>query len=208
MNKKGMTVIEVLISIVLTTIVVAFIINLLMTIKNYTLNNQTKSDLLINQAVIVKAIEKDFMEYGLKEVTRCEDINTLQDKKIIPASDKLVSSNPYCLKLVYKEDILGDNNIGYLLQYTYKYSTSETKNVVGYKRGLYQTIRETPIKMAPDSNKKLLINQTGIVSNACNNNVCSLMIKMPVIDSKDNSYDIIATYIYEKGKVSVKTNSF
>jgi prepilin-type N-terminal cleavage/methylation domain-containing protein len=189
-NNKGMTIVEIIVSITLVSVVLVFLLNLLITVKGYKDKSQSASDLLINQALITKEAENDINNYGLTEISYCDDniLNGTSASKIIPSG----ASNIYCLKLIFNDDLLTDN-IGYLLQYTYQYSSTTTKNVVGYKRGTNQVVRESSISMDPDVYK-------GSVSSSCSTNNysnCSLKIVLPVIGNDDNNYDITLTYIYQ-----------
>ena len=170
-------------------------LNLLITLQNFSVQNQNETDLLINQAVIVKAIEKDINEFKLKGVSNCTADDLVQTKKypVVPNN----YSNLYCLKLTFDNTLLEDN-IGYLVQYTYNYDNNTIKNVVGYKRESNQTIRESIVKMNPSSNKGKVTSSCSITSFEN----CSLKIVMPIFDNMGNNYDIIATYIYKAADFS------
>ena len=210
-NNKGMTIIELITAIVLVSIILVFMLNLLITLQNFSVQNQNETDLLVNQAVIIKAIEKDINEYKLKGVANCNIEDLVYSKKypVVPEeiynaalkkvnntalnnNETMLLSNFYCLKLTFDEEIIEDN-IGYLVQYSYNYNNNTVKNVVGYKRASNQTIRESKIKMNSNNNK-------GKVTSSCSIGVyenCSLKIVLPIYDEIGNSYDIIATYIYK-----------
>ncbi len=224
MNKKGMTLVELITSLVLISLVLIFMLNLLATVQNYSVQNQTKSDLLINQAVIVKAIEKDINELGLVGVSICtpEDFEKERKYSVLPAcpsnnpscyrdEEYMKNLNLYCLKLTFNNDDLDDNE-GFLLQYTYDYSDKinddgeheiSKKNVVGYKRGNNQNIRESSISMNPNNYK-------GTVTSSCKDKVssnCSLKITMPILDEDGNNYDIVATYIYSSDNFVINSTT-
>ena len=212
-NKKGMTIIEIIVCILIVSVIMVFILNLLITVKNAGVDNNNSADLVINQALVIKAIEKDMNEYGLTGVEVCNESELSTStgrRRIVPLdSNGNLPRNLYCLKLTFRTDILGTNNNGYILQYTYDYSGSDTakveKNVLGYKRGNNQTIRESSIIMDPNINPGTVT--TSCSSSAAANAKCSLKITLPVFDEKGNNYDIIAAYIYTKNELNYTRGS-
>ena len=190
MNNKGMTLVEIIVSISLVTVILVFLINLLITVKNYDNNTQNSSELLNNQAIITKEVQKDFMDYGLKEVKVCDASDVSYTSMLSPVPSG--ASNVYCLKLIYDSTNVTDN-IGYLLSYSYNYTEDNNKSVIGYKRGTNQVMREAYANMNPSVNK-------GSVSSSCTGSMdskCSLKITLPVIDDDLNDYSIVLTYIYD-----------
>ena len=200
MNNKGMTLVELIVSITIISIILVFLINLLITVKNYDNQAQSSSTLLINQSLITREDQYDIINYNLKGVSSCNssDLTSGNPLNIVPSN----ASNVYCVKLIYNNAPNSENN-GYLLQYRYEYNDGTYKNVVGYKRGSNQIVRETKITMDPNKYK-------GNVTSSCTGNTftkCALKITMPVIDDKDNNYDIIITYIYDKNNFTYSSNS-
>ncbi len=194
-NNKGMTIVEIIVSLVLISVILIFLMNLLITVQNYSIQDQNATDLLINKAVITKAIEKDMNEYKLSSVGPCLEADLTKTRRypLLPNS----FNNLYCLKLTFADESL-DESEGFLIAYSYNYATNAIKNVIGYKRGSNQTIRETKVLMNPSEHQ-------GIVTSSCNsanNDNCSLKITLPVVDSLDNHYDIVATYIYKNNEFS------
>ncbi len=191
-NNKGLTITEIVISISLVSIVLIFLFNALITIKNTNDNTAKSSKELINQALVTRSIQNDFRIYDLQQVYACdnEEIKQQGTKRIIPNPPSDVD-NLYCLKFIYNENLTSDN-IGYLLYYTYNYSSEETINVVGYKRGYYQIMRESSITPSSSTKKGEINNHDCKASD----NICTLTIKVPIIDADDNDYSIKLNYIY------------
>ena len=193
-NNKGVTITEIVISVTLVSIILVFLLNLLITIRGYSEENKNKSDALINRAIITREVENDFKDYDLKGISTCDAsvINDTNVGRLIPSGT--VTSSIYCLKLIYDNTLITDN-IGYLVQYNYN-----NKNVVGYKRGSNQTIRETGLEMNPGANP-------GTVVSSCvgANENCSLVITIPIIDNNLNDYSITLTYIYPKAGFTYTT---
>ncbi len=199
-NNKGMTIVELIVCLILVSVMMIFLLNLLITVQNFSVQNQNVTDLLVNQSVVIKALEKDMNEYKLKGVSTCTAEDLSQDKRYPIVSNDY--SNLYCLKLTYDNSLL-EENVGYLVQYTYNYTEFESKNVVGYKRGSNQTIRESKISMDPN-------NYLGYVTTSCKNvssSSCSLKITMPIFDEIGTNYDIVATYIYNSSDFNYQPGS-
>lgn len=193
-NNKGMTIVEIIVAVTLVSIVLIFLLNLLITVKNQRVQNEMSSNLIINKAVLTKAIEDDINEFNLVAVSVCDsdDIGLDGKKRIIPVG----ATNIYCLKLTYDSNLV-DDNFGYILQYTYQFNTSNTKSVVAYKRGTNQVVRGS-VSMNPNE-------FAGKVSSSCSSGIsdkCSLKITMPVIDDDGNNYDIEVSYIYSSNTFS------
>lgn len=203
MNKKGMTLVEIIVSISLVTVILAFLINLLITVKDFDNNTQNASEMLINQAVITREAQKDFIDYGLVGVSACtsEDVTARGLLSPVPSG----ATNIYCLKFTYDSSLVTDN-IGYLLSYTYNYDGTNTKSVIGYKRGTNQAMRDAYTTLNPATRK-------GTVSSSCSTqdySKCSLRIDLPVIDNNLNDYSITLTYIYDKNNFNYNksTNAY
>lgn len=73
LNNKGLTLIELLISIVLVGIVLAFLFQILMDLKDETDNNDFAFNNQVNRLEAVYAVERDLIEYNLVGI---EDVST------------------------------------------------------------------------------------------------------------------------------------
>ena len=197
MNNKGMSIVEIIVSVALVSIVLIFMINLLITVKSSSDTSQNKSDALINRALIVKEIEKDFVDYELNGVYSC-NTNSITGgvRAILPSTAK----NIYCLRFTF-------NNItdsGYLIQYV-----DNNKSIIGYKRGSNQIVRESAYPMNPSDN-----NSRGSIESSCSSNSyenCAIKIVMPIKDEENNNYSIKLTYIYKRNNFTysnINSNGF
>ena len=74
MNKKGITLIEIIISIVLISIVLIFLFSLLITVNDINKESEVNSTYLINKSLILKNIEKDLKSNNNVSVTTNCDI--------------------------------------------------------------------------------------------------------------------------------------
>ena len=177
-NNKGMTIVEIIVSITLVSIVLVFMLNLLITVKNFQNQSQNVSDLLINQALLTREIENDFND---------SDFAKTGYLRPIPSSMSKSDGSIYCLKLIYDETLVNDN-IGYLVQYNF----DSNSGVIGYKRSSNQVLRQTSY---------ISNSYSGSVVSSCSSSSgsvdCSLKITLPVIGNDDNNYDVVLTYIYK-----------
>lgn len=191
-NNKGITIVEIIISVTLISIVMILLFTVLITVRDEDERGKVVSNLLINQALIVKEIENDFIELGLIGIASCNDGEFYLDKKdtvlnIIPSSSSLrTSAKGNCLKLIYNSAKTEDN-IGYLLYYSYGFSATEQTTIVGYRRGDVRVLRETPI----------LHDTFGTYLNNCASTHCSLKIDLPILNEYGEDFGINLSYIYK-----------
>ena len=163
MNKKGLTLVEIIVSIGLISIVMVFLFQIIMTNKKANDRQNEKTDVLITTTIITREVEKDLESFGLAkdknnnlpikpEICKEEDIGNIEDTRnnIVPNTAK----NIKCLKIIY-DDLKVKNNEGYILYY----ENSDNKNndnknnykyFLAYKRGKgnvieTQTVREISI---------------------------------------------------------------
>lgn len=189
-NNKGLTIVEIIISVTLISIVLILILNVLITIRDEDAKGEVTSNLLMNQALITKEIESDFVNLGLVGIESCND-SALNGEdsvtSIIPSSSSLrLEAKGNCIKFIYNS-AKTDNNIGYLLYYSYGFSSTEKINIIGYRRGDVKVLRETPF----------LTDNVGIYKNSCVNNSCALKIDLPIYNEDGTDYGIHLSYIYK-----------
>jgi len=79
MNKKGITLVEIIISIVLISIVLILLFSLLISVKDINHESKVNSSYLINKSIVIKRIEEDFNKALALEVKECDDIKKLYD---------------------------------------------------------------------------------------------------------------------------------
>lgn len=200
-NNKGITLVEIIVSVVLIAIVVIFIFNLMVTVKNINDNSNESSTNIINKNIIISKIQKDFNEKILKGISNC----TKYEKDTHMAAGY---STHYCIKFTYATEFPG-----YLLYYTYVNSnTKETYNIIGY---IYNSgnsndkvLRQSLI--APVKNENVSVKKNCTNNGGGAQDVCSINVVMPVYESDTSSYDINLNYIYkvtDKYNVDVKYTS-
>lgn len=177
MNKKGFTLVEIIVSISLVSVVMIFLFQIISTIKNIYDKQNNKNDTKITVAVITREVERDLSSFGLVGVpTKTCDMT---NNNIVPST----ATNVKCIKLIYDGNNV-KNNEGYIVYYQ-----NNGKYFLGYKRGKdniieSQTVRE--INVAPKEDIDII--------NKENSDTASLKITLPVRDNNDN-YDLVINYM-------------
>ena len=77
MNKKGMTLVEIIVAISLISVVMIFLFQVLITVINGNKRNNTKSQTLISKAIVMKAVEHDLDTFGLQDNTSVKNVEHL-----------------------------------------------------------------------------------------------------------------------------------
>lgn len=199
LNTKGISLVEIIISITLISIIIVFILSVLINIRSEDQESKELSQLKLNQALITKEIHTDFIERELIGIESCEDGVTREDDSVrsyIKTSNNSLttSGTSYCIKLIYNP-AKGEDNIGYLLYYSYLYKEGTEKVIVtGYRRGDKSVIRET--QTAIDSSN---YGNANINCSLNNSNLCIITLNMPILAKNGDDYGINLSYISEKG---------
>ncbi len=143
-NNKGMTIIEILISVVIISLCLTLLFSLLIQVRNEENNNNIQSSFLINQASFTRQIEEDIVNYGIKAITSCEIGAAGVNTEVIGKGHE---NDFKCIKIHYAADYIKDN-VGFILIYNYyKTYDYEDGHLVGkdaawsvsYQRGMYRT---------------------------------------------------------------------
>lgn len=197
-NQKGVTIVEIVVSVALISLVIIFIFNLMITVKNINDDSNSSSTNIINQNIIIRKVQADFKDLELTKVDSCSS----DDIKNLMVSNYNQKTS-YCLKLSY-----AGGEVGYLIYYSYHNNTSNKDlNIIGYSRENNVVLRETDVvpqnnnEDSENNNYPLKVN-TSCPSDESNVN-CALNIVMPVVDSVGNNYDINLNYIYASNKVTI-----
>lgn len=154
LNKKGMTLVEIIISIALISIVLVFLFSLLVDVKDMNDEASINSDYLINKALILKNIEEDLDETTSLKISTCEinDFYTTYPKMV-----NITSTTPYfvkeanedadvikkrqaseCIKFIFNND---NSNVAHLGIYYYK---NKDSYVISYIHGNTKATRLLP----------------------------------------------------------------
>ena len=74
-NKKGFTLVELVLSVTLLSIVLIFMMAMLVDLKDKEKSNGADAKLLVNQAILSNTINTDIIKYGLESVSACASMN-------------------------------------------------------------------------------------------------------------------------------------
>lgn len=139
LNKKGMTLVEIIISIALISIVLVFLFSLLVDVKDMNDEASINSDYLINKALILKNIEEDLDKATSElKINTCTINNfyTTYDTYKNDLEDKQKASE--CIKFTFDND---DSKVAYLGIYYYK---NKNSYVISYIHGDTKATRLLP----------------------------------------------------------------
>ena len=206
LDKNGLTIIEIIVSIVLISIVMLFLSILLIDVKDINDDSKTNSMYLINNVIFIKAVEEDLMNYAEIKIRTC-DINAFSSFK---------DRNKFneCLEFVFD-----DTDIGYIGIY---YHNTENKYVVSYihpkKDGTnnkdvkntyvlseyekYNLKNENQIKDGLKMSVKIKndVMPYDVLSSTTATVESAITINLPIIGNDGKDYSIVIPYY---GKVSV-----
>ncbi len=210
-DNKGMTIVEIMVSICIIAIVLALLFTLLIQVREEENENNIQSTLIINQSTFISQIEEDIINYGVKAITPCE----LENANLAP--DSIVSGKPYkCIKLVFAADYIKDN-VGFIMIYNnYKNYKHEGGKYVGdessatwslaYQRGSYESCNnKVPVnnswkfatslmKPMPD---EMDISDTPYVLYTANAGTNAASVVIPVVNLADEHYDLNLGFTFE-----------
>ncbi len=220
LNKKGITLVEIIISIALISIVLIFLFSLLVDVKDMNDEASINSDYLINKALILKNIEEDLDETTSLKISTCEinDFYTTYPKMV-----NITSTTPYfvkeanedadvikkrqaseCIKFIFNDD---NSNVAHLGIYYYK---NKDSYVISYIHGNTKATRLLPefekynvkdgkIKDGFEikySNSSGITNELITSEKTLNKNIFH-KIEIPIVGSDGKDYSIIISY-YKK----------
>lgn len=215
MDNKGMTIVEILMSICIIGIVLMLLFTMLVQVREEDKANNIQSNFLINQSTFIKEIEEDIVNYGVKSVSSC----ALSDANIPSYSVVAGDENKFkCLRIEYAADYMKDN-IGYVMIYHY-YTSYDTINgnykgkdsawMIQYVRGLYEgtcapgimpnrskwkstvsVMKQMPSEV--DLSQKPYLLYTAMNGN--NTNAASLVI--PIVNAEGEHYDINLSFTFK-----------
>ena len=210
---KGMSIVEILISICIIAIVLALLFTLLIQVRHEDTDNNIQSNFIINQSTYIKTIEEDIVNYGIKSVENCTlaDANIREDTVAKGQQD-----NIKCIKIVYAADYLKEN-VGFIFVYNhYRSYDVENGNYVGkdaswviqYMRGSYtckngQAQRSTwksPNPVMKEIPSEVDMSATPYVlytAAAGSNTYNAASIVLPIVNLDGEHYDINLSYTFK-----------
>jgi Tfp pilus assembly protein PilV len=70
--KRGVTIVEILLSILIIGMVVIVLFNMLVNVRNEDRNNQIQSRYVLNQAQFTERIQEDLIDSGIYQISACD----------------------------------------------------------------------------------------------------------------------------------------
>lgn len=217
-NNKGMTLVEIIISIALISIVLLFLFMLLITVNDINDESEVNSSYLINKSLILKNIEEDLSKSNSITLSTCnvkDDIygnygvsSTYFTDKDNNSKDNLKANR--CIKIKYNDITdTDDENIAKIGIYYYK---NKSSYVISYIRGNIKatrlltdfekynvTVNESDHTADLKNDFKIVLGNTG---NSCGSNLsgCTTSsdifskITIPIIGPDEKDYSILISY--------------
>ncbi len=190
-KKNGTTIIEILISIIIIAIVMGLLFTLLIQVRNEDTSNQIQSNFVINQATIIKEVQEDIVNYGVKSISKC----TLGEANI---SNSVLNqgheSKFKCIKIEYaRYDVENGEYKGqsdsarWMIQYIRgnytKYQTASGRPVLTSWKNATQIMKDYPADI--NTNDGAYVSYR-IASGAWN----AASIVIPIVNGDGEHYDI------------------
>lgn len=169
MNKKGTTMVEIIVSIALISVVLIFLMNLFVTMRQVYNDSKFQADYFMLDSAIIKAVSDDIDNYGLYQVeygASGEIILTFNTYRPTKLSERIKK----VLKVYLKQN-------RYYIEYTYDKGLT---NLTSVERTTSTT------RIAPDT---ALIDAIRLEKKDLGGKTLA-KITVPISDNKDNIYDI------------------
>ena len=108
MNKKGFTLVELITSFALASVIMIFIFNIVVLLKNNYISKSVRTDLMIKQSLLSQKINEDFKNNNVKNIATCDSVKkcyeiTFADdstkKLTISSDDKVITYGDYVYEL-------------------------------------------------------------------------------------------------------------
>jgi len=192
LNNKGITLVEIIVSVALISIVLIFLFSLLIQVNNENADNEVKSSYLVNQSTFIKQIEEDFLDYKLLYGENCDDYGINVYKSSGETSENTIYLPRWneddeqfkCLKFE-----LEDSNYNYAFLFLYK--REDDKTILSYYRDDFKQsveLEEFDWDMNVDNNGYQLS------VSATNNENNMYAYSLPIIGPDSNDYSINLSY--------------
>lgn len=216
MNKKGMTLVEIIISIALISIVLIFLFSLLVNVRDINSSSEVNTTYLINKALILKNIEEDLSKKENTETTvkKCDITNLYSNYG--NDGDSYFNNNDVNKANECIEFNFGGSDIARLGIYYYK---NKDSYVISYIHDSIKATRLLPdfakfnvseskiknnfdIKYSNSTNYNCILtgNNTNC-STTTNNDKIFHKIEIPIIGDDEKDYSILISYY---GKLNIE----
>ena len=208
-NNKGMTLVEIIISIALISIVLLFLFILLVTVNDINTESEVNSTYLINKSLILKNIEEELSKANSISLSSCNINDFYTGYEAYKNTLETKNKTTRCISLKYLDNV--GNQIGtpaYIAIYYYK---NKTEYVISYIHDSIKATRllpdfeEIPFNISASNDFILKLGESTCGSNlsGCSNvNNSFSTITIPLIGPDEKDYSIIISYY---GTVTIDT---
>lgn len=197
LNKKGMTMVEIMVSVVLISIVLIFLMNLFVSVRNTYNQSKIQSDYEMLQSNIINSIGKDVENYGLTKI----EVNADHDTAVFTYNayrQTNLSKNIVKVLKIYR-----DAKDKFFISYGYESCSGSnvdmcTTNITSLER-ITNVVREFPEDailggtgyiLIKDDSTPLNYGINGSKSNATFSTSNLIEIKIPLSNHYGNIFDI------------------
>lgn len=183
-NKRGMSIIEIIVSLALVSIVLMFLVNLFLNIRNVYNQSKIQSDYKMVDVTIERAVGSDIENYGLHSISYASDddyssiVLTFNQFRITKLSERIKK----VLKIYQEEGF-------YKISYTYekdcvRYPDACTSDITADER-VTNVVRIIPKDAILNMDELIRLTEKEVSTNRS-----LIKIKIPLIDPNGNIYDI------------------
>lgn len=177
LDKKGMTMVEIILSVALISIVLIFLMGLFLKVRGTYNMSKIQSNYDMLGSNIIKAIGNDIDNYGLKDVR----YETAGDKSSVVLTFNTFRPQHLSERIQKVLRVYFKNNIYYI---SYAYESQYTSDITSVER-VSGVIRELPSDVVIDSS-----NYIELTTQNLGNGDRVVGLKVPMSTEKGNVYDI------------------
>ena len=181
LNNKGMTLVEVIVSIVLISIVLVLIMNLFLNVQSQYNSSKLASDYEVLASNVLKSVGSDIEKYGVYSIDENTSDNSIKITFNTFRETKLNERITKILRVYSNTDV--DNKMVYYISYRYDPTLSDLTS----KELSYNIARAIP---NADSLPMINIERIDGQNASTGKNYKYAKISIPLNDMKDNKYDI------------------
>ena len=145
-DSKGMTIVEVLVSVVIISLIMGVLFTLLLQVQKINSDTSKRSSILLAQNVVTKAIERDMIEIGVKAISNCTFDQFGFNGSVIDSTenDGELIYNYECIRIEYNQSY-DMSDVGYLMVYKQSSSQDDPAWVLRYGRGYYNECEKNSV---------------------------------------------------------------
>lgn len=209
-NNKGMTLVEIIISIALISIVLLFLFMLLVSVNDINQESEVNSTYLVNKSLILKNVEEDLSNTKSIKLSTCDikDFYTKYDDYLADLDDNEKANQ--CIKLTYINDT--GSSDAYIGLYYYQ---NKSEYVISYIHGNVKATRLLPnfekynVDIDKNTNEAYLknnfkikigtsydekVSKTSDITTYASTSDEFATITIPIIGPDEKDYSIIISY--------------